>query len=70
LCDEFDDHCERYGAKSIVAKSLLAHGKLVRNEAIRGRLAKAVAQSPSDEKSALDVMIETICEPLKKGAQA
>jgi CRISPR system Cascade subunit CasC len=71
LCDEFDDHCERYGAKSIVAKSLLAHGKLVRNEeAIHGRLAKAVAQSPSDEKSALDVMIETICEPLKKGAQA
>lgn len=68
LCDEFEDHCDRYGCKSVVAKSVLANGKLVRTQAIHGQLAKAVAMSKED-KSALDVLIDTIREPLLKGAQ-
>lgn len=69
LCDEFDDHCERYGAKTVVAKSILASGKLARAGAINGRLANAVAKAASDHKSALDVLIETICTPLGASAQ-
>jgi CRISPR system Cascade subunit CasC len=68
LCDEFDDHCERYGAKTIVEKSVLVSGRLERAGAVTGRLANAIAKAESDDKSALDVMVETICKQLPQGA--
>ena len=68
LCDEFDDHCERYGAKSIAEESVLVSGRLMRAGAITGRLAKAIAKAESEDKSALDVFIETICQQLPQGA--
>jgi len=68
LYDEFDDHCERYGAKTIVEKSVLVSGRLMRAGAVTGRLANAIAKTESDDKSALDVFVETICEQLPQGA--
>jgi CRISPR system Cascade subunit CasC len=64
LCDEFDDHCDRYGAKTVLEKSVLASGKLARAGAVTGRLADAIAKAESDDKSALDVFVETICKRL------
>lgn len=69
LCDEFDDHCERYGAKTIIEKSVLVSGKLARAGAVTGRLANAIAQAESDDKSALDVWVETICTQLDANGQ-
>lgn len=68
LCDEFDDHCERYSAKTIVEKSVLVSGRLMRAGAVTGRLASAIAKAESDDKSALDVFVETICGKLPQGA--
>lgn len=63
LCAEFDDHCERYSGKSVIAKSVVVSRRVA--SSVTGRLAGAIAQAPADEVSALDVWVQTTLAALK-----
>jgi CRISPR system Cascade subunit CasC len=65
LCAEFDDHLERYGAKTVVATSVFTnrHAK----SAVHGTLESAIAQANGDD-SALDTLVKTVTDALHKGA--
>jgi CRISPR system Cascade subunit CasC len=70
LSEEFDDHCERYGTKTIVEKSVLVTSRLARAGAVSGQLANAIAKADSGkDKSALDVFVETLCTKLNSTTQ-
>ncbi len=66
LCAEFDDHLDRYGAKTVLAKSVVASRQA--KSAISGKLQEAVAASAGDNNSALDVLVNAVTGALSQGA--
>lgn len=63
LCAEFDDHCDRYSSKSVIAKSVVVSRRVA--SSVTNRLAGAIAQAPTDDVSALDVWVQTTLNALK-----
>ena len=71
LCDEFEDHCERYGTKTLVTKMALATRRLKQTNVIGRKLASAIAEPKPEDQSAFDAFVAAISEPLKgKGVSA